>query len=64
VLFGLGIAVEILFVRHEQKDWNGKPGPLGKPQIFFFTILFFSKRTIQKKFIMMKEIFYTRKFIF
>lgn len=25
--FALRIAVEILFVRHEQKDCNGKPGP-------------------------------------
>ena len=23
------IAVEILFVRHEQKDWNKKPDPKG-----------------------------------
>jgi hypothetical protein len=26
----LGIVVEILFVRNEQKDWNGKPDPIGE----------------------------------
>ncbi|GEM_PF-4850454 len=25
----LGIVEEILFVRYEQKDWNGKPDPTG-----------------------------------
>jgi hypothetical protein len=29
-LFALGIEVEILFVRNEQKDWNGKPDPIGE----------------------------------
>ena len=28
--FALGIEVEILFARNEQKDCNGKPDPLGK----------------------------------
>jgi hypothetical protein len=27
--FALGIEVEILFERNEQKDWNGKPYPFG-----------------------------------
>jgi len=26
--FALGIEVEILFERNEQKDWKGKPDPL------------------------------------
>ena len=30
--FALRIAVEILFVRNEQKDWNGKPDPQGNAQ--------------------------------
>jgi len=30
--FALGIEVEILFVRHEQKDCNGKPDPQGNAQ--------------------------------
>ena len=30
--FALRIAVEILFERNEQKDWNGKPGPQGNAQ--------------------------------
>ena len=30
--FALGIAVEILFVRHEQKDCNEKPDPCGNAQ--------------------------------
>ena len=29
----LRIEVEILFVRKEQKDWNGKPDPQGNAQI-------------------------------
>ncbi len=28
----LGIAVEILFLRHEKKDCNGKPDPCGNAQ--------------------------------
>ena len=28
----LGIEVEILFERNEQKDWNGKPDPQGNAQ--------------------------------
>ena len=30
--FALRIAVEILFVRNEQKDCNGKPDPQGNAQ--------------------------------
>ena len=30
--FALRIAVEILFVRYEQKDWNRKPDPQGNAQ--------------------------------
>ena len=32
----LGIAVEILFLRHEKKDWNGTHDPLGERPTYFF----------------------------
>src|SRR5690606_1743426 len=32
--FALGIAVEILFERNEQKDWNGKPDRRERPKHF------------------------------
>ena len=48
-LFALGIAVEILFVRNEQKDWNEKPGRRQRPNKITLTLYREIKKRLERK---------------